>query len=255
MNYLNKYEWIGLAIGNSRWHWAWFQGESLQKAWDSEPIITDLIDQKILKENLSFLTSDRLANLPIYVASVVPSQTILWQTYPQANLINLDNIPLQNLYPTLGIDRALTLLGAGMSLGFPCLVIDAGTALTFTGANRDRILIGGAILPGLKLQFQSLATKTAALPKIQLPKNLPNRFAIATPEAIQSGIIYVILAGIHNFITDWLERFPNSNIALTGGDGQLLYSYLKIQFPDLVEQIIIDPYLIFWGMRSVISNQ
>lgn len=103
------------------------------------------------------------------------------------------------------------------------------------------------------MQLQSLATKTAALPEIQLPEKLPNRFAIATAEAIQSGIIYVILAGIRDFIADWLSQFPDSNIALTGGDGQLLHSYLKVQFPNLGEQIIVDPHLIFWGMRSAIG--
>lgn len=255
MNQIDRDDWIGLAIGNSRLHWAWFQGNNLQKAWDSEYIFANSIKPELLKEILPFLTSDRISNLPIYIASVVPSQTLLWQSYSQTKLLSLENISLQKIYPTMGIDRALALWGAGTMLGFPCLVIDAGTALTFTGANLDRVLIGGAILPGLKLQLQSLANKTAALPKIQLPKKLPHRFAIDTPEAIQSGIIYVILAGIHDFITDWLSQFPNSQIALTGGDGQLLYSYLKDQSPDLAKQIVIDPHLIFWGMRSVISNQ
>jgi len=44
--------------------------------------------------------------------------------------------------------RALAVLGAGKKYGFPCLVIDAGTALTFTGVDRDKKLVGGAIDPG-----------------------------------------------------------------------------------------------------------
>ena len=39
------------------------------------------------------------------------------------------------MYPTLGIDRALALYSAGSTFRFPVLVIDAGTALRFTGAD------------------------------------------------------------------------------------------------------------------------
>jgi type III pantothenate kinase len=70
--------------------------------------------------------------LPLYLASVVPSQTALWQTYPDVHIITLDQVPLQGVYPTLGIDRALALWGAGETWGWPMLVIDAGTALTLT---------------------------------------------------------------------------------------------------------------------------
>ena len=70
--------------------------------------------------------------------------------------IGLEDIPLEGLYPSLGVDRALALWGAGATWGFPCLVIDGGTALTLTGGNGDGFLVGGAILPGLRLQLQSL---------------------------------------------------------------------------------------------------
>jgi type III pantothenate kinase len=115
--------------------------------------------------------------------------------------------------------------------------------------------VGGAILPGLRLQWQSLATKTAALPEVKFPERLPNRWTLNTPEAIQSGVIYTSLAGIRDFIEDWLEQFPNSRIALTGGDAKILLCYLQIQFPNLAQRIILDANLIFWGMRSLVFSQ
>jgi type III pantothenate kinase len=72
-----------------------------------------------------------------------------------------------------------------------------------------------------------------------------------TPQAIHSGIIYTLLAGIKDFIDNWLSLFPDSKIAITGGDSQLLNSYIKIQFPEIGEKIILDKNLIFWGMREV----
>jgi type III pantothenate kinase len=165
-------------------------------------------------------------------------------------LITLDQIPLQGAYSTLGIDRALALWGAGETWGFPSLVIDAGTALTFTGADANRHLVGGAILPGLGLQLQSLAQKTANLPLVEAPIPLPQRWAVNTAEAIQSGVIYTIIAGMRDFIEAWWQEFPDSCITLTGGDRTLLLAYLQSHFPEVASRVIAEPDLIFWGMRS-----
>lgn len=228
-------EWFGLMQGNSRRHWAKFTGSILLEAWDeenSQPI--NLIDA-----------------LPLIVASVVPEQTQRWQKNPLARILTLADIPLKKLYPTLGIDRALALLGAGTRLGWPILVIDAGTALTLTGVDSDQNLVGGAILPGLGLQASFLARKTAALPQIQFPQHLPQRWATQTPEAIQSGIIYTLLAGIQDFIHAWWRDYPASKIVLTGGDRNLLKFYLSTKFPDLGTHLVVDPHLIFAGMAVI----
>ncbi|NET73749.1 MAG: pantothenate kinase [Sphaerospermopsis sp. SIO1G2] len=192
-------------------------------------------------------------DLPLLIASVVPEQTAKWQNYPNAEFITLDQIPLTRMYSTLGIDRALAVFGAGKNYGFPILVIDAGTALTFTGADANQNLIGGAILPGLGLQFTSLGQKTGQLPllKVREVQELPPRFALDTKSAIESGIIYTLLAGIKDFIDNWLLSFPDSQIAMTGGDSELLGSYLKQEFPKIGEQIILDQNLIFWGMKEL----
>jgi type III pantothenate kinase len=248
-------EFLCLSVGNSRLHWAWFQGEKLFQAWDSDRICGNEIVQKDFKEVLPSSLGDRVYHIPIYLASVVNSQTRLWQAYPQVNAIVLEQIPLKAVYPSLGIDRALAVWGAGSAYGFPCLVIDAGTALTYTSASGDRVLSGGAILPGLKLQLQSLATKTAALPEVRLPKSLPDRWSLNTPDAIASGVIYTVLAGIDYFSQAWLEEFPHGKIALTGGDGKLLNKYIQNYYPSLSAKILFDPHLIFWGMRSLILSQ
>lgn len=251
-------------MGNSRLHWAWFIDATLQEAWDTPHLpaatverltkswVSGVMSEEVLPPRLiAQYSSNPPDQLPLYLASVVPAQTTLWQTYPSSNIITLDHLPLTGLYPTLGIDRALAVLGAGKTLGYPILVIDAGTALTFTGVDAQQRLIGGAILPGLGLQLQSLSRNTAALPAIQLPPQLPQRWATQTTAAIESGVIYTVLAGIRDFIEDWRCQFPNSQIALTGGDASLLLAYLQSQFPEIAQPLIVDPYLIFWGICSV----
>lgn len=252
-----------LMIGNSRLHWAWFVGDTLQEAWDTNHLpaetqdqlsaISHLIPEASLPLRQILQQSDTQTALPLYLASVVPDQTKLWQTYPDVKIITLEHLPLSGLYPTLGIDRALAVLGAGETFGYPVLVIDGGTALTFTGADANKQLIGGAILPGLGLQFQSLAQRTAALPATKLPQKLPQRWAKETATAIESGVVYTVLAGIRDFILDWRCQFPDSKIALTGGDSGVLMSYLQVQFPEIAPQLISDRHLIFWGIRLVVS--
>lgn len=251
-------------IGNSRLHWAWFIGNTLQEAWDTKHLPASAIQQLIQygvsgilpdailpPQVVSGQLSDTINVLPLYLASVVPSQTTLWQTYPSVNVITLAQVPLLGLYLTLGIDRALALLGAGETLGYPVLVIDAGTALTLTGADADCQLIGGAILPGLGLQLKSLTRDTAALPATQLPTQLPPRWAMQTASAIESGVIYTVLAGIREFIEDWQSRFPTSQIVLTGGDSPVLLSYLQSLYPEMARHVICNPHLIFGGIQSV----
>ena len=96
-------------------------------------------------------------------------------------------------------------MGAGETYGYPVLVIDGGTALTITGIDANRRLIGGAILPGLRLQLRSLSVGTAALPEIILPQQLPPRWSNNTPDSIASGILYTVSAGISDFIQDWQQ--------------------------------------------------
>ncbi|MBW3584451.1 MAG: pantothenate kinase [Cyanobacteria bacterium 0813] len=267
---------IALAIGNSRLHWGLFAGKNLEKTWDTEHLNTDTVSPLSEQEKAEYLVQTvmrsieeisaqnllglpaipavsspdtlSLLPLPLVLASVVAQQTAIWQSYPDVGIITLDQLPIGGLYPTLGIDRALALLGAGNQFGWPVLVIDAGTALTFTGADVNRYLVGGAILPGLGLQLSSLGKKTAALPLITLPENLPHRWARDTAGAIQSGVVYATVAGVRDFIEDWRCLFPDSKIALTGGDRTLLLQYLASAFPDTASAVIDAPETIFWGI-------
>ncbi|MFM9265130.1 pantothenate kinase [Tychonema sp. BBK16] len=267
---------IALAIGNSRLHWGLFLGQTVQETWDTQHLSIDAVSQLSENERIEFLvqsaiapiekkyaqkllslsTNPELASrraqqfvlLPLILASVVPDQTALWQGYPDVRVITLDQLPMEGLYATLGIDRALTLLGAGLQLGWPVLVVDAGTALTFTGADVNRRLVGGAILPGLGLQLSSLGEKTAGLPIVTLPYNLPQRWVKDTETAITSGVVHGAVSAVNDFIQDWLRLFPNSKIAITGGDRTLLLKYLASTFPDTAAAIIEAPEAIFWGM-------
>ncbi len=263
---VNHHFWLALMIGSSHLHWAWFQGKELLAAWDTSHLKPEIAQELIAGGFANDLWPQLLPVPPqppfprgvsLWIASVVPEQTQLWQKYAQAKVITLDDLPLKGLYPTLGIDRALAALGAGEKFGFPVLVVDAGTAMTFTGVNADRQLVGGAILPGFRLQLKSLCTGTASLPDVAIPQELPARWGLNTPSSIQSGVIYSIVAGVRDFIEAWWQDYPQSKIVVTGGGGPGLLAYLRSRDSadsGLAERVINDPLLVFWGMEMVVNG-
>ncbi len=235
--------WLALAIGNSRLHWGKFTNNQLQQTWNT-PHLTNKIREKEI--------GDMADGTEVWIASVVPAQTQYWQSYPQARFLQLADILLPGMYPTLGIDRALAVWGAISTYQTAALVIDAGTALTFTAATPAQFN-GGAILPGLALQLKALHQGTAALCNMHLTDayKLPPRWANDTETAIASGIMHTLLAGIQAFVQDWRSQHPVSVVIMTGGDGDRLHQALSHSHPDLAASILLDSQIIFKGIQAV----
>ncbi|MFB6277222.1 MAG: pantothenate kinase [Halothece sp.] len=245
---------LGLVIGNSRLHWGWFKNKKLFKTWDTPHLEKNITNQQLpthlFPQEIVHLLPEKVW---IYIVSVVSQQTKLWEHYSYKTVITLDDIPLHNLYSTLGNDRALCAYGAGETYGYPVLVIDGGTALTYTAVGGQHNFLGGAILPGLRLQLKALAQQTDALPEVSLPDRLPELWATSTTSAIASGIIHTIITGIYNYVTAWREQYSNGVVVLTGGDAVLLHSYLTQKYSALADKIRIDQTLMFQGLANLIE--
>ena len=247
---------LAVVVGNSRLHWGYFIDNNLCKTWDTKHLLkSNRLDEVLIALLDKLLLEESIDSIPVYLASVVPQQTKIWSKYLNCNLVTLKDIKLKNIYSTLGIDRALAAWGGGETYGYPCLIIDGGTALTFTAVNEQKELVGGAILPGLQSQFLTLKQKTAALPKVDFPATIPTRWALDTENAIASGIIYTTIAGIYSYITDWQQQYPNSQIILTGGDANIIFEYMQQQYPDLKSKLKSDRNLIFYGMKLIIAEK
>ncbi|NJL45170.1 MAG: pantothenate kinase [Leptolyngbyaceae cyanobacterium SM2_3_12] len=270
--------WLALVIGNSRWHWGCFKEKRWLGGWHTPWVSADQI-QALKSSYFSLETWQNLGvSVPLppaaandhvppelWVASVVSDPLESWQDYAAVQMVETSRVPLLGLYDTFGVDRALTLLGAGHTYGWPVLVIDGGTALTFTAGDNNHLL-GGAILPGLSLQFKSLYQSTDQLPLLRpdlgqpdlgQPERvtLPARWAKTTAEAMASGVIYTQLASIRDFITDWQRHLPSGQVIFTGGDGHFLMAALIQQDQNLAQLVSTglikaDPNLMFWGIRA-----
>lgn len=231
MDRSQKGEWLGIVVGNTHERWGWFREEKLQQVeqFSAEHVPSWPVDTEI------------------WAAAVGGARS-----HPYAHLITLADIPLQNLYVSLGVDRALALLAAQSLPASPALVVDAGTALTLSGADAQGSFLGGMILPGLGLQAQALHEHTAALPKVPIPGAFPRKFRekpwrLNTEEAIQSGILGIVIAGLYSFLQDWLTEYPESRIICTGGDGPLLHDALAGD-PMLAARLSLRPHLVLEGL-------
>lgn len=222
--------WLAAVLGNTHVRWGWFVGETLVK-----------VEQFPAHRPLSWPEEMELWLAAVGSAPLPPGS-------PWVHCLGLSQVPLRDPYPSLGLDRALAVWAAGIHYGWPCLVIDAGTALTLTGADPEGSLVGGAILPGLGLQAQALADHTARLPKVEweAADPLPPRWARDTGAAIRSGILHTLLAGLQDFIADWRRRFPQGPLLVTGGDGELLYAHLRF----LDRELHWDPHLVLRGIAG-----
>ncbi|HIK44076.1 MAG TPA: pantothenate kinase [Leptolyngbyaceae cyanobacterium M65_K2018_010] len=253
--------WLGLVIGNSRLHWGAFAGDRWLGGWHTSHLCEDqaqiLIRGGFLPPAwlqvgiLPPWPEDLVAPgpIPIWGASVVRSQWQNLAAYPQIHPIETPQVPLADTYDGFGVDRALTLVGAGSTYGWPVLVVDCGTALTFTAGVAQRLL-GGAILPGLRLQLQALHDHTDGLPQVSLDLDaLPCRWARTTAAAMASGVLYTQLAGLHDFLGAWWAAYPTGAVVLTGGDSEVLAARLVALHPDWADRLRVDLNLMFWGLR------
>jgi type III pantothenate kinase len=141
----------------------------------------------------------------------------------------------------VGADRIANAIAATHS--FPSkniIVIDFGTATTFCAINAQKNYLGGAILPGVRLSVDALASKTAKLPSVEIIK-VEQVVGRSTIESIQAGVFYGALGACRELITRIKkESFPDQDVLVlaTGGfaplfDKQGIYDLL---IPDLVLQ-------------------
>ncbi len=139
-------------------------------------------------------------------------------------------LPFQNNYSskdTLGKDR-LALIAA-TQVNNPNqnnLVIGCGTCITFNFINQKNKFLGGSIHPGLKMRLKAMHTFTGKLPLIEL-ENKAELIANDTKSNMLSGVLLAASKEIDGMIDEYLVKFPELNIIITGGDADLLVYRLK----------------------------
>ena len=135
-------------------------------------------------------------------------------------VIRLDSstkIPIANRYSTpetLGKDRLAAAVGATVLFpGTSCLVIDAGTAITYDYIKDGAEYLGGNISPGCRTRFKALERYSKSLPLVDTPEKI-------SPEghSIQGSIESGVISGIMFEIEGYTRLRPENIVIFTGGD-------------------------------------
>ncbi|MHC5040356.1 MAG: type III pantothenate kinase, partial [Planctomycetota bacterium] len=129
-------------------------------------------------------------------SSVNASGEALVEAWLTASGLSLLHIPAEIPYPIpvqvenperVGPDRILGTAAALKACRGPCIVVDAGTAVTVDVAVPDRGFLGGAILPGRWLMAEALNQGTDRLPSLD-PVPVDDPLGATTEEAIGAGV-------------------------------------------------------------------
>ncbi len=162
----------------------------------------------------------------------------------------LSKLPIKIKYETphtLGLDRIASSCGA-MFL-YPkqnCLVIDAGTCITYDFIDEYANYLGGAISPGMQMRFQALNTFTAKLPLVKIDNGQPNLIGNTTTNSIKSGVFYGLINEVDGFINQYLQQYPSMRCLLCGGDTTFFDSHLK-------NSIFAHPDLVAIGLHTILK--
>jgi type III pantothenate kinase len=186
----------------------------------------------------------------VLVGSVVPKKTLIFR--------NLFGRTMKEVSPHLdlgigidfsdphgiGADRLANAVGVSTRYGFPAIVVDFGTAVTFDVISRKGAYEGGVIAPGLGLMVDYMYQRTALLPKIDLEEPV-SAIGKTTRDAMLAGAVYGYRGLVRRIVTEIVAVLDGkARIIATG-------SYADLIAAKLPELQIVDLDLTLEGLRII----
>lgn len=236
----NTHTVVGLYDGE--WRAVWRLATSTNQTEDElAAVLSQLCDAKGLP-----FRADRMI-----VGSVVPNANIGWRHLAEkwmgiktAFLESGAQVGLTVTYDpphAVGADRIANALAGIAKYGAPIIVVDFGTATTFDTVDSSATYVGGAILPGVLVSMEALASRAAKLPPISLgaPDHAIGR---NTVDALRSGVMHGYAGAVDAVATRIRDELGGTaRIIATGG--------LAKAFQDLSEVIeLVDSNLTLDGL-------
>jgi len=147
----------------------------------------------------------------------------------------------------VGADRVANAVAATRRHpGRPVIVVDCGTATVIDVVTADGDYLGGAIMPGIGLSAETLSTRTAKLPAVEIhrPEVVLGR---TSAESILSGLYHGHVGAIrHLLATIAAETFGGERprVIGTGGFARLFAA------EELFDEVV--PELVLLGLREAV---
>jgi type III pantothenate kinase len=151
---------------------------------------------------------------------------------------------------TLGKDRLAAVMGAKFLFGNKnCLVIDAGTCITYDYLLDNGDYLGGAISMGIGMRYTALNAFTSKLPSLKIDETAENidDVGMFTEEAIHSGVCNGLFDEVNARIDRFKAKYDHSIVIFTGGDAKFLAKHIKYE-------IFAEPLLVHYGLYHAIQT-
>ena len=144
----------------------------------------------------------------------------------------------------LGADLVADAVAAYDRFKKACIVVDFGTATTFSVVSSKGEFLGVSIAPGIEVAAEALASHAAQLPEVSLVPP-PSPIGTNTVHSMQSGLIYGFLGLVERLICCIREELDeDAEVIATGG-----LSNVFVPLTDVIEHV--DPYLTLNGLRII----
>jgi len=158
-----------------------------------------------------------------------------------------EQLPIKVLNPyEIGSDLVANAMGAYTKYHQTCIVVDFGTALTFTTISKEGKILGVSIVPGLRTALKALTQNAAKL--FDVPLEIPkSALGTNTVTAIQSGIVIGYEGLVRKMVSAIREELKEDCPAIAIATGGL--SFVISPLRDFFHAI--DPDLTLDGLRYI----
>jgi type III pantothenate kinase len=139
----------------------------------------------------------------------------------------------------IGTDIVADATAAYTRYGGPAMVIDFGTALTFTTISKSGRILGVAIAPGLLTALRSLTGNTAQLRDVQLVAP-PSVLGDNTIHAIQSGIVLGFAGLVDSMVARTEGELSDKLTVIATGGLSLVLQNVSTRIQIIDENLTLD---------------
>ena len=161
---------------------------------------------------------------PVAASSVVPAVTAKLREWSDIFLLENSHAAAAGLSlaevdaSTLGADRLANAIELVHQKRLPAVSIDFGTAVNCEIVDRNGVFRGGAIGPGRRLMYRSLAAGAAQLPELAGTVNLRMEPGFNTATTIAFGVDQAVLGMVKEWLCRIQEVYGSVRIVGIGGD-------------------------------------
>jgi type III pantothenate kinase len=251
---------LAIDIGNTTTMIGFFEGKELRGSFrvaSSQAVTADDCGIRI-HELLQFHAGKDKMVRKIAICSVVPTLTqiylLMCEKYFGMSPLVLSHrteLGFDILYQDprqVGADRLANAAAVRVLYGYPCIIVDLGTATTYDVVDLDGNYAGGVIAPGLWTSASNLFKKASRLFPVKIEK--PDSFiGTDTANSIKSGIYYGFIGQMEYIVNRIKDEKGLSHCSVTATGG---YADIFSGETGIIDRV--DTELTLKGLRTVFDD-